>query len=257
MQRFSFFILVLLALSWVLPGCVHELIVPEAPDEIPIDNGGPTDSTAVDTLPAIPTDSVDLTGVPCDPDTVYFQNTILPLLNSSCAKSGCHDVQTHKEGVIMSDYANIKKEVNTGNPTQSKVYKVLSASGEDRMPPPPDASFSTAQKNLIKKWIEQGAKNNVCNENYGMGCNTTDVTYVGFISPLFANYCNGCHSGNNPSGNLDLTTFNNVKTSALAGKLYGSIAHEAGYKPMPDGTDKLSDCFIDKVAGWINAGMPQ
>lgn len=113
------------------------------------------------------------------------------------------------------------------------------------------------QKALIKKWIEHGAKNNDCNENYGRGCITDNVTYSGFISPLFANYCNGCHSGIAPSGNLDLTTYNNVKASAQSGKLYGSITQEAGFKPMPDGGDKLSYCFISKVKGWIDAGRPQ
>lgn len=254
MRNFSLFILVLLAVSWLLPSCVHELVVPEAPDVIPVDT---VVIEPVDTIPDIPVDSVDLTGVPCDPDTVYFQNTILPLLNSSCAKSGCHDVQTHEEGVIMSDYSNIMKEVKAGNPNQSKVYKVLFENGDEKMPPPPDPDLTTAQKALIKKWIEQGAKNNVCNENYGQGCSTDNVTYTEFISPLFANYCNGCHSGNAPSGNLDLTTYNNVKASAQSGKLYGSITYEAGFKPMPDGGNKLSDCFISKVKGWIDAGMPQ
>ncbi|HNK30009.1 MAG TPA: hypothetical protein PKG65_13840, partial [Ferruginibacter sp.] len=32
----------------------------------------------------------------CSADTVYFQNKVLPLLNSSCAMSGCHDDITHK-----------------------------------------------------------------------------------------------------------------------------------------------------------------
>ena len=255
MRKFSFFILTLLVSSWVLPGCVHELVVPEAPDVIPVDTIF-QDTSLNDTLPPLPVDSADYTGVPCDPDTVYFANTILPLLNSSCAKSGCHDVQTHKEGVIMSDYTNIKKKVKPGSPSQSKLYTMLSASGDNKMPPPPDPSLTTDQKSLIKKWIQQGALNNECNENYG-GCDTTGVTYSAFVSPLFANYCNGCHSGVNPSGNLNLTTYGNVKTSVQSGKLYGSVAHEPNYKPMPDGGDQISVCYIDKIKAWIDAGMPQ
>ena len=43
----------------------------------------------------------------CDPDTVYFQNTILPLVVSSCVTVGCHDQASHKDGVILTDYAYI------------------------------------------------------------------------------------------------------------------------------------------------------
>ena len=37
----------------------------------------------------------------CNPDTVYFQNTILPLVVSSCATTGCHDQKSHKDGVVL------------------------------------------------------------------------------------------------------------------------------------------------------------
>lgn len=230
-----------------LPSCRHELV-------LPLDGSGPQD-----TIPLPPIDSADYSGTPCSPDTVYFQNQILPILVSQCAKSGCHDVQSHKEGVIMVDYQRI---ISTGKvkayyPNSSKLYTVLSISNpEDRMPPAPDSPLSTEQKNLIKKWIEQGALNNECNENFG-GCDTTNVTYTNFVGPLMANSCTGCHGVNNPSGGIRLTSYAETKTSAQSGRLYGSIAHQAGYKAMPDGAPALSTCFINKVHAWISAGMPQ
>ncbi|MCB0519818.1 MAG: hypothetical protein H6577_02845 [Lewinellaceae bacterium] len=256
MKRLPFLLVAFLAALWILPGCEHELVVPEAPDYIPVDTFIIDTTTINDTVPDLPQDSADYTGVPCDPDTVYFQNTILPLLQSSCAKSGCHDAITHKEGVRMTDYANIKKEVKAGNPSQSKLYKVLFQNGEEKMPPPPEADLTAEQKNLIKKWIEQGALNNECNENYG-GCDTTGITYSGFIYPLLANYCTGCHGGPHPSDGLDLTTYEYVKNNALSGELYGAISHDPFYKPMPDGGQQLSACFINKVKAWIDSGMPQ
>lgn len=256
MRNIFYFAIVLLALSWILPGCVHELVVPEAPDVIPVDTTGLDTSNVNDTLPPVPIDSGDYTGVPCDPDTVSFVNTILPLLNSSCAKSGCHDAISHKENVRMYDYVNIKKEVKPGNPSQSKLYKVLFETGDEKMPPPPETDLTADQKNLIKKWIQQGALNNECNENYG-GCDTTGVTYSSSYLRCLPNQCNGCHGGVNPSGNLDLTTYDRVKTSVQSGKLYGSVAHEAGFKPMPDNSDQLSACFINKIKAWMDAGMPE
>jgi hypothetical protein len=45
-----------------------------------------------------------------------------------------------------------------------------------------------------------------------------------------------------------------VRTVALNGKLYGSIAHQAGFSPMPKNGAKLSDCEITQVQRWIAAG---
>ena len=143
------------------------------------------------------------------------------------------------------------------NPTGSKLYKVLiDTDPDDRMPRPPDPPLTQEQKALIYKWIQQGALNNVCNENYG-GCDTVGVTYAGFIAPLMANKCQGCHSGANASGNIRLTTYNEVRTQALNGRLYGSISWQTGYRKMPEGGAQFSACFQNKIKAWINAGMPQ
>jgi len=245
---FGFFLAVFLG-TLFLPSCRHELVLPITND--PVDTIQPP--------PPPPVDTGDYSGIPCDPDTVYFQNQVLPLLISQCAKSGCHDAQTHKEGVKLIDYQSV---INTGKvkpfqPSSSKMYTMLNLSNpEDRMPPAPNSPLTTDQKNLIKKWIEQGALNNACNEGYG-SCDTTNVTYTNFINPLLANRCTGCHSGANPSGGLKLTNYAETKASASGGKLYGSIAHLAGYKAMPQGGAALTSCYVDKVKAWINKGMPQ
>ncbi len=230
------------------PSCRHEL------GPLPLLPVDPTDTIVI---PPPPPDPVDSTGVPCDPDTVYFQNQILPLLVSNCAMSGCHDVATHKEGVITTDYAHIKAKVVAFNPNQSKIYKsIIDTDPGDRMPPPPAAAFTTDQKNLIKKWIEQGALNNVCNESYGQ-CDTSGVTYAAYIQPLVANKCVGCHGNSNPGGGIKLTNYAEVKASVLTGKFYGSIAWTAGFKTMPESGAQLSTCQLSKVKAWIDSGMPQ
>ncbi|HQY12345.1 MAG: hypothetical protein KTQ13_01910 [Ferruginibacter sp.] len=189
----------------------------------------------------------------CSPDTVYFQNKVLPLLNSSCAMSGCHDAITHKEGVNLTTYGNIMATggVRPGNPTGSDLYKVLNKTGGDQMPPPPAAAFTQAQKDIIYKWILQGAKNNACND-----CDTAVFTYSGAVSPLMNNYCKGCHNPSSLGGGIDLSTYAAVKTVALNGKLMGSIKHQAGFIAMPQGSNKLSDCKIEQVQKWVTAGAP-
>ena len=71
-------------------------------------------------------------------DSVYFANTILPLLSSGCAMSGCHDAVTHEEGLVLNNYAGILSIVRIGNARESKLYKVITTTSQgDIMPPPP------------------------------------------------------------------------------------------------------------------------
>ena len=189
----------------------------------------------------------------CDPDTVYFAQEILPVLQSSCAMSGCHDANTHKEGIKLDSYANILStgRIKVNDPADSKIYKAMNEDGEDIMPPPPAAAMSAEFKAKLLKWISQGAHNNSCIEKE---CDTTNVTYAGSIKPLISTYCQGCHSGSNPGGGINLTTYDGVKAIALSGQLYGSVAWLGSYSPMPQNANKLSDCNIKKIQIWINNG---
>jgi Planctomycete cytochrome C len=187
----------------------------------------------------------------CSIDTVYFQNKVLPLLNSSCAMSGCHDAITHKDGINLTTYAKILATggVKPGNPTNSKLYTVLNKTGSERMPPPPAAAFTAAQKDIIYKWILQGAKNNACND-----CDTTLFTYSAAVTPIMNTYCKGCHNPSLLGGGIDVSTYAAVKTIAANGKLLGSITHATGFVAMPQGSSKLSDCRIKQIQKWITAG---
>ena len=185
----------------------------------------------------------------CNPDSVYFVNDIMPLISSNCTMSGCHDNITHADGVNLTTYTKIMGYVRPGDAANSKLYKVIIKTDGDRMPPPPMAPMTTAQKALIQKWINQGAKNNSCIGS----CDTTVFTYSGAVTPIMDNKCAGCHNPSNLGGNIDVSTFAAVRVVALNGKLYGSIAHQTGYSPMPKNAAKLSDCEIRQVQKWIIA----
>lgn len=47
----------------------------------------------------------------CDPDSVYFKQQILPILQSNCAKSGCHNEESRKHGVVLNSYQNLMSTV--------------------------------------------------------------------------------------------------------------------------------------------------
>lgn len=186
----------------------------------------------------------------CSPDTVYFVNDIMPLIASNCNMSGCHDAISHADGVDLTTYTKIMRYVSAGNAAGSKIYKEVIKTNNDRMPPPPKPAFTTAQKTMLQKWINQGAKNNSCAGR----CDTAVFTYALAVKPIMESKCVGCHNPANLGGNIDLSTYAAVKTSALTGKLYGSIAHQTGFSAMPMGAAKLSDCEITQVQKWIANG---
>lgn len=185
---------------------------------------------------------------PCDPDSVYFLNTIQPLLTAYCAQPGCHDAGTMEEGFGAFDYSHIMEEVSPGDPGGSDLWDVIQ---DGEMPPSDEAQLTSAQELAIYTWIAQGAQNNGCEQ-----CDTLNVTYAGTIQPLLANKCNGCHGGSTPSGGLDLTQFAVVNTIALDGRFAGSIQHQAPYENMPPSGGMLPPCEIDQVLLWIDAGAP-
>ncbi len=195
-------------------------------------------------------------GIPCDPDTVYFENYVLPLLQSSCGIIGCHDPGSATEGVILTDYTNI---ISTGgvrafNPDNSEIYEKIMENDPDKiMPPPPRSPLTQEQKDAIYKWIMQGALNNHCeNED----CDTLNVTFQATIWPVVQNRCFGCHSGASPSGGISLENYNSVVSAVSSGRLMGAIKHETGFSAMPKNGAKLSDCTISQFQKWINDGTP-
>lgn len=187
----------------------------------------------------------------CSADSIYFVNTILPLVSSGCAMSGCHDAVSHEEGLVLNSYAGIMKIVQPGNAGASKLYRVITTTDAgDFMPPPPHAPFSAASIAAIQKWINQGAKNNQC----ASACDTAVYTFSGAVQPVINTYCKGCHNPASMGGGIDLSTYAAIRTVALNGDLIGSIKHSPGFVAMPQGGNKLSECQIRQIEKWIQAG---
>lgn len=193
---------------------------------------------------------------PCDPNTIYFQNDVLPIIISNCAQSGCHDAASAQDGIVLDNYDNIMRTggIIKGNAWSSELYEVLvETDPEDVMPPAPKSRLSADQITLIAGWINAGAINNSCSDS---NCDTVNVKYSTHVDAIIANNCRGCHSGTNPSGSIALVSFDQVKSSAINGALMGTITHQTGYIAMPYRATKINDCDIRKIELWINAGMP-
>lgn len=83
---------------------------------------------------------------------------------------------------------------------------------------------------------------------------TTTVSFSAFVQPILQSQCVSCHSASNPSGSVDLSVYNAVKTSADNGKLVSSIKQDGTASAMPQGAAKLDATVINKIDKWVKDG---
>lgn len=89
-------------------------------------------------------------------------------------------------------------------------------------------------------------------------CDTTNITFSGKVSPVFAKNCLVCH-GNAVAppdgGGLRLEDYADVK--ANISRAYGAMSHLPGFIPMPLGqSETIDQCEIKIVRIWKDSGMP-
>ncbi|MFM9946295.1 MAG: c-type cytochrome domain-containing protein [Bacteroidia bacterium] len=192
---------------------------------------------------------------PCNPDTVYYIRDIQPIFTMYCAGSGCHSGSRPEKDIDLTTYTKAlgSGKIKPYNSAGSKVYQsIIDPDPGDRMPA--SAALSADKIALIKKWIDQGAKDLIC-DDISKPCDTTNVTYSKTIVPILTANCTGCHG---LSGGVTLTSYSGVKNVVNNGKLWNAINHLAGpTKAMPNSTTKLSNCNLRQIKIWIEAGAPQ
>lgn len=180
---------------------------------------------------------------------ICFERDILPIFNSKCAMSGCHDAGTAAEGYDLSNYSKIVGDgIVKGKPGKSEIYEEIE---DGEMPPKGYPKLSATEKQLIYDWIADGAKNGI---NCAVKCDSTISGFASAVQPIMTKYCVGCHAYPNASAQVDLSGYIGVKNAINQG-LLKSIDH-SGYYPMPKGGAKLSDCEINQVRKWIQRGAP-
>jgi hypothetical protein len=91
---------------------------------------------------------------------VCFDTEILPIFQTSCAISGCHD--QGGERYSFTSYENILKAVTPGDPYNSSVYTTLIKIWSFEGMMPPNQPLSEHNRTLIRVWIQQGARNTTC-----------------------------------------------------------------------------------------------
>ena len=189
-------------------------------------------------------------GLPCEEGIISFRDEVLPLIVSNCAYSGCHDAETAEEDIILDSYENIMMEVEPNKPNKSELYEYLFEEGDERMPPPPNDPLTSTQKDLIKDWINQGARNTACDGP----CDPDKSSFSADIFPIIKSFCIGCHSNTQALGGVNLSNYAEIKPYIDNEEFIGTIEHLSGYSPMPPSGGKMSTCRIEKIKKWIDEG---
>lgn len=87
-------------------------------------------------------------------------------------------------------------------------------------------------------------------------CDPAAGSYAAVVAPLIQQRCLTCHSNTARGGDISLETHTQVQVVALNGRLLGAVSHAPGYKAMPQGAPKISDCEIEQIRRWVAAGSP-
>jgi len=244
MKQIVFFggLILAVTIAVSMGSCVHDPL-------FPMDD----DMDDVDTMDMDTT----ITGDPCDSTVVYFERDVLPLFQTNCAFSGCHNEASAQEDIILTSYENVMNSdvVEAFRLDNSDLYEVLTEDDEDkRMPPPPAYRLSSEDINTIAEWILQGATNATCDEEEE--CDLTMVNYSEEIVSILQGGCISCHNQSTASGGVRLDNYEQVAVVAGNGRLLGAVSWSPDYINMPFGGTQIDDCYINQIETWIDAGFP-
>ncbi len=99
------------------------------------------------------------------PKTIVFNRDIRPILSENCFHCHGPDRNTRKAGLRLDVEAEALKDLGgyralvPGKPDQSELFQRITTLDEDDLMPPPKSGLklTSREKELLRRWIEQGA----------------------------------------------------------------------------------------------------
>lgn len=169
---------------------------------------------------------------------VSFRNDVVPIVTAGAC--GCHNNGIGTRAVQFSHFDTIFYDAilaRTG---------LLSAWVNGGTHPGGGIiEFKPNERDLIKKWIDEGAQDD------GGGCTVSGtITYTANILPLYSTTCKGstCHGGLG----TNLTYAKMVEKKSVLSAMMNS----GGVVGHPGGTLSLSSCTVKLFNEWIAQGQP-
>ena len=167
------------------------------------------------------------------------------IFDSSC--TNCHSTSNPTADLSLSNYYEtmLSGSVIPADSNGSELFERIESGN---MPPGPN-DLSSNEIQIIKDWIDEGSYNGF------------SVDYEYQVQPIFDDKCIACHSSNNPSSGLSLSTYTDVIYGSVNGpvvepcssessELYGRIDNGN----MPPGSNDLTSSQVSVIMDWINEG---
>lgn len=175
---------------------------------------------------------------------VSFRNEVVPIITAG--PCGCHNNGIATRAVQFSHFDTVFYDAIL---SRVGLFEAWVNGGEH--PGAGVIDFSANERTVIKKWIEQGAKDDAA----GACAVVPAPTYTANIVPVYNTTCKGgsCHGGLGPV--LDyarLTTPSNKTILTNMANSGGSLGH-----PNPPGAINISACTADILKTWLSLGQPQ
>jgi hypothetical protein len=170
---------------------------------------------------------------------VSFRSEVVPIVTSG--PCGCHNNGTTR-AIQFSHLDTIFYDAILG---RVSLFKAWVNGGTH--PGGGAIDFAPNEKNIIKRWIEQGDP-----YDDGAGCTVTGTqTYTKDIFPIYTITCKGstCHGGIAIA--LDYNKMVADKTAI------STMMNSGGSSGHPGGALSLTTCTINKFKAWLTQGQPQ
>ncbi len=108
---------------------------------------------------------------------------------------------------------------------------------------------------LVMTWVQCTKESTVDT----VTCTGTTPTYTNDIKAIMDASCalSGCHNASSKQAGYDLSSYAGTSSAASKTAFLGSIQHKSGFEAMPQGSSKLSDATLTKIACWVQNGIPQ
>lgn len=209
--------------------------------------------------PSMALETTKVVSLPGPDEAVDFQSHVLPILEERCLS--CHNAPYDKNGRTIHPKAGLRLDtyewvmkgnlddtvVEAGSLENSYLYEVITLDQEDDMfMPPKGGPLTPEQIEVIKRWIEDGAKPSVAGGGEVASSDMSQgVSFNDHVFPLIEERCLDCHSEPyvkngrtiHPKAGLRLDTYEWI----IKGNLDGAIIE----KGDPDGSTLIGVVTLD------------
>lgn len=179
----------------------------------------------------------DITALP----RVSFRSEVVPIITAG--PCGCHNNGIATRAVQFSHFDTVFYDAILSR----RAYFDSMSRLEGKHPGGGGIEFAPNEKNIVKRWIEQGDP-----YDDGAGCTISGtIRYTTDILPIYSSTCKGstCHGG--IAVTLDYNKMVSEKATITA------MMNAGGNQGHPGGPLSLTTCTINKFKEWINQGQPQ